>query len=168
MFRKHFPGQKLPRRKLKKHDGQLGILLASDAKPFIPDGCSQIYERRKRELAKSEQVCADETCVRENQLEDTWQAATENLQVKTSHSKLGKDTEDGGPTVVRCTATDAGGVFGIWGKDEVMGCGISSSSQSEGEGEAASGSAAGSGNTKSATPRPETLCKTKLCKNIYF
>ena len=90
-----FFNAKVPRRKLTKHDGEFGIVLASTAWSHIPDGCTVITQVSKAETKKEETIFDDADACRDGQEQEVWDLAKKNEPRFKARSLLTRMTKMG-------------------------------------------------------------------------
>ena len=76
-----FFNKKLKPAKVDKHNGRKGIILGSNAWPFVPDGCVEIYELETQAAVKDTVAYEDssEGEIREGLADDVWDMAKERV-----------------------------------------------------------------------------------------
>ena len=143
VYAHHFK-QPIPRRRLVSHEGKRGIILSSSAwAGGVPDGCTHIFQTRRREVLKNEEVASDGDEVREGQLDDVWAEAKDQVAVSKVGALVAKPSDDGVPTPVKLvrasSASDleACGLFS-WDNDSLLKCGLDDSDETGNEGEGSS------------------------------
>ena len=77
----------------------------------MPDGCSQIVERKSREVTKETQVLDERDAIRPEQFEETWDLAKSNVSVRSN--TLGTPSKDEGPTFVKVSSSSSSYGIGL-------------------------------------------------------
>ena len=126
---KKYENKPIPRRRRHVQDGEVGIILPSNFKEFIPDNCTQLFDVGSKSATKTALVSSSDLQIRDEQNDEMFAQAKRRCSVK---SKLTKSKSGESISVYHPTQDeDTNNLFAdFWTGGDVK-CSLDSSSDEE-------------------------------------